>query len=330
MATASPASTAPAGRRTPNVTVTASHTTPMNAGALTLVIGLETSATRAPPRPAMAAATVNTATLVRSTEIPDVRAATSELRTASIARPDAERCRFVTIHATNPMTAASTTSSWRSSLRSPTRSSVNTPRSRSYGPTTGRATDQPAPWLDTPWSWNSRRSPVNASASVPRASASPPRRNDSRATPAPRAPTTVAATRAASTNGTPSDTSQPATNPPLVTNIAWPRLTMPPMPVTTTNDRNTRPSANPRAARPRQKGSATHSAHEANPMPATSSGRRRSHGDRPAPGSAGGPVVATEPAVRPARSDRTNSRPSRTRNGTAARKPVMSASTSGT
>ena len=40
-------------------------------------------------------------------------------------------------------------------------------------------------------------------------------------------------------------TAQPATNPPAVTKVPWARLTMPPSPVTTTNDRKTMASAMP-------------------------------------------------------------------------------------
>ena len=40
---------------------------------------------------------------------------------------------------------------------------------------------------------------------------------------------------------------QPAANPPAVTNAAWARLAMPPMPVTTTNERKTMASASPGA-----------------------------------------------------------------------------------
>ncbi len=40
---------------------------------------------------------------------------------------------------------------------------------------------------------------------------------------------------------------QPAAKPPAVTNVAWRRLTIPPMPVTTTNERNTIPTASPEA-----------------------------------------------------------------------------------
>ncbi len=48
----------------------------------------------APPKPAMPADSANSATWAFAGEMPDACAATDELRTASIARPDADRCRL--------------------------------------------------------------------------------------------------------------------------------------------------------------------------------------------------------------------------------------------
>ena len=93
-ANARPARSAPPGRRIPNVTVTASQINPTNAGAVRLLTGLLTTASNAPPRPAIPADTANNETFDQPAPIPDVRAATSELRTASTARPDDDRCRL--------------------------------------------------------------------------------------------------------------------------------------------------------------------------------------------------------------------------------------------
>ena len=94
MAKLRPASRAPPGRRMPNVTVTASQMSPMNAGVDELLTGLLTTASRAPPKPAIAAENANNEILALPGVIPDVRAATSELRTASMARPVADRRRL--------------------------------------------------------------------------------------------------------------------------------------------------------------------------------------------------------------------------------------------
>ena len=45
----------------------------------------------------------------------------------------------------------------------------------------------------------------------------------------------------ATRNGTSCEISSPAVIAPDVTNVAWARLTMPPIPVSTTNDMNIRP-----------------------------------------------------------------------------------------
>ena len=48
----------------------------------------------------------------------------------------------------------------------------------------------------------------------------------------------------------------PAVRPAAVTKVAWARLTMPPMPVTTTKERKIRARASPRVVRPIQNRSA--------------------------------------------------------------------------
>ncbi len=111
---------------------------------------------------------------------------------------------------------------------------------------------------------------THASANVASASASVPIRRTGKAMSAPSTPATAAPSRQAtrkficpwcSTSGMSKlhfdqgggrcasevCSAQPAMKPPAVTNVAWARLTMPPMPVTTTNERNTIASARPGA-----------------------------------------------------------------------------------
>ena len=84
---ASPASSAPPGRRIPNVTATAIHTRPMTGGALRFEMVPSFMARSAPPRPAIPADEGEDQDLGRAGRIPVARAATSLLRTASISRP---------------------------------------------------------------------------------------------------------------------------------------------------------------------------------------------------------------------------------------------------
>ena len=92
---ARPASSAPPGRRMPNVTVTASQMSPMNGGCRRVVDrDCSRLPSSAPPKPAMAAENANSEIFALPGVMPDVRAATSELRTASMARPVAERRRL--------------------------------------------------------------------------------------------------------------------------------------------------------------------------------------------------------------------------------------------
>src|SRR5437868_3063115 len=90
----SPAMTTPPGRRTPNVTATATQKRPTSglntAGLLVLPPIVAYSA---PPNPAMNADTANNPSFVLTGDTPDVAAAVSAVRTATIARPDADRLR---------------------------------------------------------------------------------------------------------------------------------------------------------------------------------------------------------------------------------------------
>ena len=91
-AKASPASSAPPGRRMPNVTASASQNSPTSGGAVLLLAVkpkmLERSRRRTRRSPAASAKIM---ILMRLVAMPDASAATSELRTARMARPDAER-----------------------------------------------------------------------------------------------------------------------------------------------------------------------------------------------------------------------------------------------
>src|SRR5262249_34292138 len=104
---ASPASSAPPGRRIPNVTATASQIRPRNGGMLVAVIENAVSPYIAPPNPAMPADSANSATCALAGDTPEVRAATCELRAAYMARPDGDFCRLWISKVTTPKTMSS-------------------------------------------------------------------------------------------------------------------------------------------------------------------------------------------------------------------------------
>ena len=106
---ASPASNAPPGRRTPNTTATASQTSAGSGNAFvrSALPPKPTSDSITPPRPAIPADTAKIATFARVGDIPDVRAATSELRTANIERPVADRWRLWIMSVTRPNSTSS-------------------------------------------------------------------------------------------------------------------------------------------------------------------------------------------------------------------------------
>ena len=127
-------------------------------------------------------------------------------------------------------------------------------------------------------------------------------------------------------------TAQPATNPPAVTKVPWARLTMPPSPVTTTNDRKTMASAIPGARMPSDSKSLAcaqpHGNHwsvnATNRNTKTAHGSTRRHRGRPSRWSSMGFSSATErpslPRLRPITNRRTTVR----MNGIAARSPARS------
>ena len=109
----SPAINAPPGRRTPKVTATASHTSPASGVAVVFETWKLTMPSREPPKPAMPAESANTRIFARVGEMPDVRAATSVLRTASIARPVADRWSAYSASVMSPNVASrSSTCCW--------------------------------------------------------------------------------------------------------------------------------------------------------------------------------------------------------------------------
>ena len=71
-----------------------------------------------PPKPAIAPATANSAISLRAGAIPDVRAATDELRTASAARPELDCCRLWMPRVITPKMTRSTITSVRGCERS--------------------------------------------------------------------------------------------------------------------------------------------------------------------------------------------------------------------
>ena len=116
----------------------------------------------------MPAETANTAILARSGDRPDVRAATSELRAANIARPDADRWRLTTTRVSRPNTSNSRIASDFGSLKW-------------KGPNTGGLTKYPSEPLRMELMKNRISSAMKAIDNVARASSSAPRRRTGRA-----------------------------------------------------------------------------------------------------------------------------------------------------
>ena len=172
---------------------------------------------------------------MRAARTPTVTAPGSVERSAVIARPDAERVRLPTTQAA----VASSTSRPTIMVRLSPKSS---------GPISGGCTRQPLlSWFEKPSSWKNRYWAMKARAIVDSARGSPPSRRAGSETTTPSAVATRVPAARAARNGQPWLSAHPAVNPAAVTNAAWARLTMPPMPVTMVNDSNTRPRARPRA-----------------------------------------------------------------------------------
>src|ERR1700720_380284 len=94
VAETTPAKAAAAGRRIPNRTTVANHTSPTSAGVLRPVTFLATEASSTPPNPASAAASPKILSFVATGDAPEVAAASSAVRTATMARPDEDRSRL--------------------------------------------------------------------------------------------------------------------------------------------------------------------------------------------------------------------------------------------
>ena len=109
-----------------------------------------------------------------------------------------------------------------------------------------------------------------------------------------------------------------------VTNVACPRLTMPPRPVITTNDRKTIPSTMPLAMRLDQNSFANQSSYTTSAPTAIVHGSMRRQTGSPARWSAGGDSSATDPAARVRSKPRKNRSTTVRMNGIDARKPEMS------
>ena len=142
-----------------------------------------------------------------------------------MARPHAERRRL-----------------WIRSTTIPTSSSTNIAKVlllfMSKGPMTGRGMLHPDCMLRSQFHWKSTWSPRNARARVASASGKPPNRSAGSATTLLSATVAATATMIAGRNAhSYRFTSIPVVSAAASTNVAWARLTMPPRPVTTTNDR---------------------------------------------------------------------------------------------
>ncbi len=253
--TARPPSSAPPGRRMPKVTTTASQSSPVIGVAEVFVNEPFVTPSITPPNPAIAAENAKSVISLRAGATPEVRAATSELRTASAARPDADRCRLWIISVIRPKT----TSSPMICVRGCEKSNVVMPGTCNDG---NRNVHPSCPLL-TSSAWKTVRSSASASASDPSASASTPSLRIGIAINAPTAAATAVPMIAATAklicpwfamSGTLMPKSwlsaQPAMKPPAVTNVPWARLTIPPCPVTTTKDRKTIAIAMPGASTP--------------------------------------------------------------------------------
>ena len=89
----------------PKSTAIASQNRPTSGGAVLLLKLKLKMPSMAPPTPAIAPDTAKIMTLFQPTRTADASAATSELRTASVARPDGERISACTMRVRMPNTA---------------------------------------------------------------------------------------------------------------------------------------------------------------------------------------------------------------------------------
>src|SRR5260370_30493747 len=185
--TARPPRSAPPGRRIPNVTTTTSQSRPVIGVAVELVNVPLVIPSITPPNPDVAPAMAKRAISLRAGAIPDVRAATSELRTARAARPELEcwRLRIASVSTPNTKSSIST------AVRGWPKSNVVSPKRLNFG----CEYVHPSWPLLMSWIWNTVRSKANAIASDANASARMPSRRTGMAISAPR----IAATRVPAT-----------------------------------------------------------------------------------------------------------------------------------
>src|SRR5580704_2044718 len=169
MAAEMPAHAAAAGRRMPNRTTVASHSNPVAAGVVELLMLVWNDAYMIPPTAAMAADRANRASFTRSGETPDVDAAISDDRTAAMLRPHGERLRLFI----NNITSRTTMSSEMAIVRL---------LARLNAPILSRGMVQPSEVFRNQFHWNKTLSPRRARARVASARGRPPRRRAGRAT----------------------------------------------------------------------------------------------------------------------------------------------------
>src|SRR3954454_857338 len=204
-ANAKPARSAPPGRRMPKVTASASQMSPGSTDAVVSVNANEYIPSSAPPMPAIAADRANINTFDRLTLMPDAWAATSVLRTASAARPEADRITAWTTRVSTPNTTRKSRicscnivkSTLERCATSPVHSSLCTSKSfTQFTPGTssdGARIDHPLWPLRISSTENGTSAKKNAAANVPSAKFTPPNRVNGRASSAPSAAAASAA-----------------------------------------------------------------------------------------------------------------------------------------
>ncbi len=181
----------------------------------------------------MTAEMANRPSLMRRGATPDVEAAISDERTAAMPLPHDDRLRLRITSMISPHRIKRTIA-------------IVLLLVRLTGPTTGRGMVQPDVLLSSQFHWKSTLSPMRARAKVARARGRPPSRSAGNATRRPISPVTISATSMAANSGTwYCVMSSPVVSPAMVEKVAWARLTMPPMPVTTTKDKKMMERARP-------------------------------------------------------------------------------------
>ncbi|CAB4777288.1 unannotated protein [freshwater metagenome] len=191
----------------------------------------------------------------------------------------------------------------------------------------GRAIFQPlCPWRSQ-FHLNKSTSPRNPSASVANASGNPPSRNAGSETTMPSAMAARLPRMSAGNHGQPCSTmTLPAVNAATMTNAACDSDTMPPRPVTITNDKNTTAKDSPVARLPSQASlfRKKTNVHTKNSTTAMTHGRFFRHVGRSSVHSTGGGCADTLPPRRPRSRARNNRPASNSTKGTELLNPLMS------